>query len=375
MRKNIISSSLLISLTAMAATAFANDPAPLQVSISTFQQPSGANPFTGFPAAVDARFAPLFSVVPDSRNDATHILIEGLVPIQPGSNTLVSNYSAYNLETQQLRDGGTLFLTADPNAQLPSTSVASPIVGLVRRDAPFSSFTATNPVAEVGGASGASSFSIDPAVINVNLQRDQQTFTGTVSFEVVDANTLQMTEDLVLGGFSYRPATLVRDGLRFYGLLESRAAQVDYNASMLVIELTGLTDSNGDGIPDISDDSFNGVVVIGDINLAVGSSLSHPVLGQLVGITAEGWAGSNFLYNVFVGEFTNTERWVYSDTTGWLWMAPTAGTAADGIWSYSPEKGWLHTNSQWQGLFRVFGPTAGGNQFGYFGTGSLVMSQ
>lgn len=370
-QKKILASILLPAAVLIPLTSAFATPAPVQVTISTFKQASGDNPFPGFPASVDARIAPLFSVVPDSRNDATHILIEGLTPLQPGSNTLVSNFSAYNLETQQIRDGGTLFLTADPNAQLPATSVASPIVGLVRRDAPFSAFSSTRPVAEVGGSSGASSFSVAPRTLNVSTQRNSQMFTGSVGLEVVDANTIQMTDDLVIGGFSYRPATLVRDGLRFYGLLEPRAAQVDYNASLLVIELTGLTDSNGDGIPDISDAAFDGTVIIGDIQLAAGSSLQHPVLGGLVGTSAEGWANSNFLSNVFVSEFTNTERWVFSESIGWLWMAPTAGTAADGIWSYSPESGWLHTNSNWQGLFMLFEPGVAGS-VGFFGSGEIL---
>jgi hypothetical protein len=370
--KRPLLTGLLFPIACAALVADLHAENPLEISVYTFEQPAGATPFVGFPVAVDVRYSELFSMVPAESNTATHLLIEGLTPLSNGSQILRSNYSAYNLSAQTLQDVGTVYLQADPTAQLGINSVASPIVGLVRRTGAWDNYTSQSPVAEIGGAFGQSSYTGNEqsgGVLNISISRGGQTFSGSVEYSVPDEDTIVLNQHLVLGSYTYLPTTLVRDGSRYYGILETAAVIPNYDAALLKIELTNLPDADGDGIPDITDPSISGETVA-PVNLISGDWSLNPIFGWLYGIENSVWANSNFMGFVYVLEFGGFQRWIYQGVHGWMYYAIGSYNDVNGMWLWNEQYGWVNTRESWDGFFYL-NELKDGMRWGWFGSTEL----
>jgi hypothetical protein len=345
----------------------------MQVTVDSFQQPSGANPFAGFTPTVDVRYGELFSLVPDHENVATHIFIEGLVPLASGSNQILSSYyRAYQLPSRQLQDVGSIYLKATPNAGLAANAVASPVFGLVRRNGAWSNYTSLFPVAEIAGASGLSTYTGSEqsgGVFNISIERNGQSFTGSVPYSVLDSETIQLNSALSIGGFTYRPSLLVRDGDRFFGMLESLSASLNYDAALLTIQITDLPDTDGDGIPDIVDPEILGTGETG-IMLIPGDWIYNTTFGWLYGIQNTTWANSNYMGFIHVADYNGVDRWIYHYLHGWMWYELGTHNGPSGMWLWSLEYEWINTRESWNGFFYI-DQLYDGNRWGWFGSTEL----
>lgn len=282
------------------------------------------------------RFAALVGVE-DSANQATHVLFQGLSPLAPSSSVHVSNYSAINLTSGQEQDAGVVYLDI-ADTQVPAGAVASPIVGVVQRAGAWSTLNPQTPATTVGGSSGASFFDFEARSISLVLHRGGETFTGTATYRIVDLDTILLDPLSLSNGsvtYTFHETTLARDGLRFYGILESSDLSVSYDSLLHALEFVDLPDSNNDGIPDI---------VVGDGCPARSLGYS-PVLTWV-------YHGGN-CWTLWFANFNPAFGWVFT-----AYLHPTAGG-----WMYHVERGWVYIWPTAQDpdapLFYLFLPDSG----------------
>ncbi|MEX0321258.1 MAG: hypothetical protein AB3N63_03825 [Puniceicoccaceae bacterium] len=191
----------------------------------------------------------------EGSNSSTHILIEGLSPLEDGTNVYASPYTGVDVGTGDEQDAGMLYLEMPAGAALPEGSVASPIVGVVSRPGPWDDYSPMAPSTSVGGSSGTGDY--DSGQITLNLARDTDVLTGVTDYTVVDEDTIVIDPFTITvnAGVSYdfSGATLMRDDAVFYGTITNLSNGAQYDSLIFSIGLTGIPDVDSDGIPDISD--------------------------------------------------------------------------------------------------------------------------
>lgn len=277
--------ALLLASALSAAQPFTADVQPFRALTS----------FDSVLMDLELRVAPLAGL--DSADGATHVLLRGLRPLGAESGVHESGYEAINLDAGTSLDVGTVFMQL-PAASLPEGSVASPIVGVMRREGSWEAFGLQTPETTVGGASGFSTYDPGTSTMVLNLSRPGQSFTGSVRYSVIDTETLLLDAPITLSGggetHNFHEALLYREGGRFYGVLQSADLSADYDSLLFAIELSAFPDVDGDGIPDIVDPDAE----FAPLDLIVG-------------------------------------EWVWDPRIGFL-------RAADSLWSESPQLGWLY---------------------------------
>lgn len=311
-------STLLVVLTSAGALSAGQ----LTLSISSFGEPGQFEISPGDNLSLLVREdipAPGF-------NASTHVLVEGLSPVEEGSLNYASTYYGVNATNGMVQDLGVMLLEMPQSVSLPEGTVSSPIVGVLQRQGPWGS--TAFPSTSLGGATGVSDY--DNGTLSLTLQRGAETFTGTADYTVVDADTIELDPFTVLkdGTVSYdlSGVTLLRDGNRFYGTATNQSAGAAYDSLLFGIDLLNIPDADFDGIPDITDDA----VTPG--GLAQGSSVRLSI-GEVTGYTGE-WGYSDYLGLVNVSRLP----YVYTKATGWMVHLSSRGTEH---WFYSWDKGWL----------------------------------
>jgi hypothetical protein len=277
-------------------------------------------------------------------NSSTHILIEGLSPLDAGSSVYSSIYSGIDVATGETQDAGVLYLNMPAGSELPDGTVSSPIVGVVARQGDWDNYNPQFPSTSVGGASGTGSF--DGSSLSINLTRGNESFTGSPSYSVVDSQTIALDSFILSesGGATYdmSEALLSLDVDRFYGTLVNLTTtplptppelQFDYDSLVFSIELTGGEDSDGDGVPDISDDDSSLSLMAGVWN--------QTNMGPMYGFGTE-WGYSDTFGFVYVPNFP----WVWQSNVGWLYAAGSAPVGGGtGFWLQHQTAGWVYANS------------------------------
>lgn len=259
---------------------------------------------------LEFRFAPMAGAA--AAGDATHVLLRGLRALDAGSDVYESGYEAINLGAGTRLDVGTVYMQL-PETSLPENSVASPIVGVIRREGSWDDFGPQTPQTTIGGASGVSTYDPAAETMSLSLSRNGQTISGTVRYTVVDTETLVLEAPIALTAagdtYNFHQAVLYREGGRFYGALQSADLSVDYDSLLFAVELSGFPDVDGDGIPDIVDPD----AAFPPLDLEVGTWVWDPRIGYLRAAN-ERWAESRQLGWVYYEAFP----WVYHVDLGWI---------------------------------------------------------
>jgi hypothetical protein len=309
---------------------------------------------------VDSDVGFLFSEMASAgaENNATHMLIEGLIPIEAGSNIVASSYKAIDLSSGSIQDVGMVMLTLPAGAQPPSGSVASPIVGIVQRQGAWSNFN-PSPVTSttVGASQGAGNYDAAAGTLQLSLSRNSETFTGSTTYSVVNINTIEMDAFTLTSGssnFGFEASTLVRDQSRFYGTLLASDSSVGYDSLLFSIEFVNIPDVNGDGIPDIVDPFAQP-----GLNLVAGQWTHHGGIGNVYGVTAD-WA-----FSPYVG-FFNAASFPRIYTANHGWMTFISRMQTNYVWLHSPSLGWVFADVRQNGRFRANPAGTGWQDFNFF---------
>ena len=301
-----------------------------EVTVTPFQKPGTLL------AEANFRFLEVETLKPASQNVATHVLLEGLFPVDQDQPLVVSStYVAVNSASGEEQDRGVELLDLPSSAVDPEV-VTSPIVGVVRREGPWSALSPV-PVAgtTIGGASGDAGYDRAAGTLSLTLSRlvgaTPQSLTGTATYNAVDVDTLYINPFTVsVGGdsFSFAGTTLTRNGFTFTGLLESTGltgAQYSADSLMYRLTLVDLTDADGDGIPDITDPS----VVVGPdpswtdpAEQVGGDHFRLPWLGDFHRLGPDldqAWIYSWEHGLLYAHGATPTSLFLYDFNLGWVW--------------------------------------------------------
>jgi len=307
----------------------------MTMNINTLRQ---STEYSFVASDVGFRFGWMASSVSDTANTATHMLITGLYPVGDSSNVVSSYYEAIDISDGAVMDVGVVYLTLPAGSEPPAGSVASPIVGVVQRQGPWSNYASSAPASTVGESSGAATYDGNSGSISVMVSRGATTFSGSVPYTVADLDTLELgafslTDATVT--YNFGPTTLVRDGERFYGTLYSSDSSVGYDSMVFVVELAGIEDADFDGLPDIVDTEVS------------------PFERVWVNHTTFGWAymyEPTVMWTHMMGFVDSAAYpWIYQWTVGW--MHHSAGDAASGNWFHNPQRGWIYVRASNAGMF------------------------
>ena len=277
-------------------------------------------------------------------NSSTHILIEGLSPLEDGTMVYASPYSGINVDTGATQDVGILYLQMPEGSTLPEGTVASPIVGVVQRSGSWGDYGLTYPDSTIGGSSGDGDYSTT-GVLQMTLIRDQQAFTGSATYTVLDVDTIEidpftLSSDGVVS-YDLSGTTLMRDGSRYYGTLTNLSDGAVYDSLIFSIEFKNIPDLDSDGVPDIADDSVVAGLVPAQWNLTS--------IGWVYGYTA------NWGYSVFMGFVYMQGNYIYQIPFGWMYLFSSTPIQGGGTyyWFYSSTLGWIYVNDTFGGFFQA----------------------
>jgi hypothetical protein len=181
------------------------------------------------------RFSEL--AAPAGGNASTHILIDGLVPVESGSAILTSSYRGINIADGAEFDVGQVYL------QLPAPpsgdGASSPIVGIVARAGGWDAFTTTPVTAPLAGSSGTVSF--DDADDSGLMSFSFGSFTGTAGYSLVSESVIDVAAFSLTDGtstYSFEPLQLAKWGAEWYGVMMSADASPAYDALMYSLRLS-----------------------------------------------------------------------------------------------------------------------------------------
>lgn len=301
--------TILLGSVICSAPLFAS---ALEISITPFQTPAGILQDNNL------RFLQTESIVPDTENDSTHILIHGFIPMDPATPTVVtSEYTGIAISSGDETDRG--YVTLEMPATEPSAGVAtSPVVGIVQRAGPWSDRTLSPVSTTVGEAAGTSSYTA--TAITFNLTKNSQAVTGTANYTTSGQNSITLAPfSLTHNGqtYDFEGVTLpLIDSDTFTGIIDVSnppAAQLP-DSAFFVLSITDSTDADSDGIPDIVDTNI--IVDPADCTLFDTLFTGEFIVG-LEGDFAYNWSEGDYYYSgfcPFLYDFANTDWWyVYDD--------------------------------------------------------------
>ncbi len=304
----------------------------LNVSIDGF-----ADPTTFLITSGDDLSLRVAELVPaNGTNTSTHILIEGLSPLEDGSSVYASTYAGVDVNSGDEQDYGVLYLDMPPGSDVPAGTVMSPIVGVVQRAGTWADFDPTINDNTLSGSTGTGDYANDS--IALQLSNNSGSFSGSAAYSVIDTDTLMLDPfTLTMDGvtsYDMSAATLIRDGSRFYGTLTNLNDSAPYESLLFAVQLTNIPDLDGDGIPDISDD-------------AVEAGLTPGVWQK----TALGWVygfDGNWGYSFSLGFFHMQLPWIYQANHGWMKLVQSMdlGPEGTGFFLYNPDDGFMYGASQ-----------------------------
>ncbi|MFO7724363.1 MAG: hypothetical protein R6V45_02355 [Oceanipulchritudo sp.] len=309
----------------------------LTVSIEAFADPTAFTINDG--SNLSLRVAELSPAPSD--NASTHVLVEGLMPVEDGTQVHASPYQGIDAESGEVQDVGLLYLDLPETASLPEGSVSSPIVGVLERPGSWEDFNLNTPSTDLGGVSGDGDY--DSGVLDLSLVRDGASFSGSTSYTVIDENTIELDAFTLntdgTDSFGLSSTTLLREGDHFYGTVTNLSEGAGYDSLIFSILLTDIPDLDSDGIPDIVDDSIEaGEGLIED--------WQRLEFTWVWGLTPE-WGISTYMGYIYVPNLP----YVYAEGTGWLFHVESADT--DHLF-YSWDKGWITVSENNGGFYYAY---------------------
>jgi hypothetical protein len=301
------------------------------VSTEAFIAPSSSFSFAS--SVSDLRVSNLAEA--DTTEQTTHILIEGLVPVEAGSSVVTSSYRAINLSSGTTTEVGSLFFTMPSGAT--TSSATSPIVGIVARAGDWSDFNPTTPDVALGGGSGAAAAS--EGSVSLSILKGGTEYTGSAAYTVIDENSVEIDDFSLTAGssvFEFYGTTLSLWGTEYYGVVQSKSP-ANTDATMLTIRFTNMPDGDNDGVPDWTDteSGFPGL-----------KFREYSYTSEL------GWAfglGGGWGYSLNFGtHYYSSMPWIYiqgppSGVVGWARFVQRTNDDSSIVYLYSPTLGWLYT--------------------------------
>jgi hypothetical protein len=321
MRKEHKSIPLLLASTALTMSAPLWG-ATMDANIEAFLTSSDFNLVS---SDVQLRFTELAPA--DGTNNSTHILIDGLVPVESGSDVLTSNYRGIDIATGDEYDVGQVTLTLPSGAS--TSGASSPIVGIVARNTPTDSSgwsayaTASLSGTDIGGSTGT--IDIDTTTsgtMTFAMTSPNGALTGTANYTVVDENTIDVEAfDLTdpSGTYGFAPMTLVMMGSSYYGVMMSTTANLpdDYDSLMYTLRI-GASDA----------DTWGGYSVT-----------TNPDGSRWADATGDWYGYLNIDNDPFLYSF---------EMDVWMFM-PEPSAGANGAWGYIFKKGAASPVAGWGG--------------------------
>lgn len=321
-----------------------------RVTTEAFLSPTG---FDFVDGVDDLRFAELASN--GNTEDSTHLLIQGLVPVEEGSNVVTSGYTAINLATGDELEVGQLYFTM-PEGATPPDGASSPIVGIVARDGSWSDFNPTEPPTDLGGASGWLGIDADAQTLSISVEIDGTVYTGTASYTRVDDSTIELADFSLSSGTNtvefhgtqlFHYGTYLGD---YYGVIQVKGDASDLDSLMYAIRLHRTPDFDGDTVPDLSD------AETGAFQPVLDAWKYDNGTGWIWGITEE-WGYSLIFGNVFVVHYP----WLWVHNHGYVYFALRAGEI---VWVWDHERQQYLYTGDFGGHYGVHGETpAWGHRF------------
>jgi len=326
---------LLFPLSCAVLSATTINAQNLTVAIESFGDPSsfvveGIN-------SLNMRVSELVPA-PGASNTSTHVLVEGLSPLEDGTLVYASPYQGIDSSNGEVQDIGMVMLEMPEAVSLPEGTVSSPIVGVLQRAGSWSDYAVTLPTTSLGGASGSSGYS--GGTLQLTLARDAEVFTGSTSYTVLDQDTIELEPFTMVkdGGMSVdlSGTTLLRNGGQFYGSVTNLSAEAAYDSLLFAIRLLDIPDLDEDGIPDISDPSIEGGVLLVD-------DWTKLDFSWVYGYTPD-WGVSTYMGFVYVAALP----WVFQVDLDWLYYHSSVGA---NHYFWSPTLGWLLINEGFGGFY------------------------
>lgn len=283
-------------------------------------------------SSLDVRFSEL--VPSDGANSSTHILIEGLVPLQ--GDTWTSSYTGIDSSDGSEYDVGQLYITM-PSGSASSTS--GPIVGIAPRAGGWDGYTNNAPSTSLTGASGQVTYDPDAGTMSFSLDAGGTVFSGTADYTMVDDYTVDLDALTLTSAdqsttVQFAAARLALWNNEFYGVLVNADANPAYDSTMFALRLQG---------------DLQGSI---DIPTWAGNWVS-------VSTTANNWWSWNFKYMFGSG---NPNIWFIQEFGSWVYIDPASGLGSlAGFWMYyynwfdvpTGETGggsWVYVGKQTMGL-------------------------
>lgn len=336
--------SLLSATLAMAGSG--------TISVTPYQKPSGLLTDRNF------RFLQTETMVADAQNSATHILIEGLLPVDPATPAVVSSaYTAINISTGAEQDAGYVIMELPQSTPEPGV-VTSPVVGIVSRAGAWNSFSPTPVATSVGNSNGQGTYDGQAGTLSISLnQAGGKTITGSASYTIVDGETVQVqpfTLTVNSEQFPFLATTLKRSGTSYTGVLEaSTPPPLQYvpDSLMFFLSMIDTTDADTDGLPDFSDAVINGPQTDWDTGATSLGSDSFDLP----------WFGKYTTYGA------HNQNWLFLWEHGFVWVY---GMAPNSIFLYTLDMDWMWTGQGTYPFMYRFASGAGYWMVYYQGTGS-----
>ncbi len=329
--------SSIAAITLAAVLVPADLSAQSRVSANAFLSPTSFNFAQGVD---DLRVTESYRIADPS--GSTHILIEGLTPIESGSSIVTSTYSGIDISTGDVKDVGRLFFTLPATANLGGLA-ASPIVGIVARSGSWDAFDPQLPSTDLGGTSGTLRVNETAGTLELNLGD----FSGTAEYSRVSDHAMEIADfSLSAGGTDlefYGSHLFLHNG-RLYGIIQSKNPPND-DSLMYELVLSALDDFDGDGIPDLIDAN------VGPWGLIQGDYKYDRSTGWIYGDgNSEHWG---FAVNTYGWVWVSDFPWVWVPEQGWLYIV--RDFASDGtiyLWD-NDRAGWIMTNEGWGNQFYI----------------------
>lgn len=314
-----------------------------KVATEAFLEPSSSFSFAS--SVSDLRVTDLADAA--TTDQTTHILIEGLVPIEAGSSVVTSSYRGINLSSGATTEVGSLYFTMPSGST--SSSATSPIVGIVARSGTWDDFNPTTPNSTLGGGQGDVSVSGgETGTVTLSILKGSTTYNGTADFTVLDEKSVELSDFALSAGSSsieFYGTVLSLWGGEYYGVVQAKAPS-DFNSTMLTLRFLDMPDGDNDGIPDWTDDSS------GFTPPPVGEWKYTSELGWAFGLQGNVWARSYNFGNVYFPNFP----WLYvqgppsGPTMGWVRFIRRDDSSGD-VFLYSAKLGWLFTRDDLGGWY------------------------
>jgi len=252
------------------------------------------------------------------------------------TNILVSNYTGYNTVTGEDQETGSLVFEVPSKS---NTLFASSVKGFYRKTGPWKK-RQTDQLFMFEGATGSLSYNSLEKARDVGIVING-TFDGANFTLFGDSTTTVLSSDYVsMGGweadegstydFSFISATLRRDGNSYTGFLRRGDVETpeDWESHYAVFRLFDTHDSDGDGVPDLSDlgsDQILGVLSTNSIDLGSDQFWSNDL---------------NTTVSVDQKQF-----WLFGENLGWFYLPDQHDPYAIRIYIADERLGWLTTNA------------------------------